>query len=235
MTKDGKAQTAGKTKKLGVLAGKFIVFDGLDGCGKTTQLDFLEEILTKNGITVRRVRDPGGTSIGEQIREILLTSKGDGMSIRTEMLLYMASRAQLVSEEIKPALQNKQTVLSDRFTSSTLAYQGAAGGLEPKEITQVAEAATEGLWPDLTIIMDIPVELAMTRMQSTAKRGHGAQPGLFHDRIETRVADFHRRVREGFLEQVKKYPEKYRLVSAAGTREDTQNAINTVMTEFFKL
>ncbi|HMD53713.1 MAG TPA: dTMP kinase [Phycisphaerae bacterium] len=221
-------------EKLEALAGKFIVFDGLDGCGKTTQLDILEGKLTKQGIAVRRVRDPGGTAIGEQIREILLTSKGDGMSIRTEMLLYMASRAQLVFEEIKPSLSMGKTVLSDRFTSSTLAYQGAAGGLKLEQIIEVTQTATEGLWPDLTIILDISVETAMARMQSTVKRGGAAlQPGLFHDRIENRVADFHHQVREGFLEQIKRFPEKYRFVSAAGTREQTEAAVDQTLGEFF--
>lgn len=220
--------------KLEALAGKFIVFDGLDGCGKTTQLDILESKLTKQGIAVRRVRDPGGTAIGEQIREILLTSKGDGMSIRTEMLLYMASRAQLVFEEIKPSLSMGKTVLSDPFTSSTLAYQGAAGGLKLEQIIEVTQTATEGLWPDLTIILDISVETAMARMQSTVKRGGATpQPGLFHDRIENRVADFHHQVREGFLGQIKRFPEKYRFVSAAGTREQTEAAVDQTLGEFF--
>jgi dTMP kinase len=224
-----------KQGQLEALAGKFIVFDGLDGCGKTTQLDRLENKLSEQKIRVRRVRDPGGTAIGEQIREILLTSKGDGMSIRTEMLLYMASRAQLVFEEIKPSLSEGITVLSDRYISSTLAYQGAAGGLKSEEIVQTAATATEDLWPDLTVILDIPVETAMERMQSTIKRGGTPQLGLFQDRIETRVVDFHRRVREGFLEQVKKFPKHYRLITAMGTREQTQEAVDQILAEFFDL
>ena len=214
------------------LAGKFIVFDGLDGCGKTTQMDRIEKKLSDIDVPALRVREPGSTPVGEHIRELLLTSRGEGLHIRAEMLLYMASRAQLVYEEIKPALCKGITVLADRYTSSTLAYQGTAGGIPEGNILDVARAATENLWPDLTIILDVPLEVALKRIQPT-KKGSAIQPGLFQDRIENRVAEFHQKVREGFLRQVQSFPDRYRIVSAKGSREDIQQAIENTLIEFF--
>src|SRR5437868_14970375 len=112
------------------LSGKFVVFDGPDGCGKTTQLKTLITKLDEAGVKVRRLREPGGTPIGEQIRELLLSTKNSDMDVRCEMLLYMASRAQLVREQIIPALAAGECVLADRFASSTLAYQGGGGGMD---------------------------------------------------------------------------------------------------------
>ena len=216
------------------LAGKFIVFDGLDGCGKTTQMDRLENKLRKLHIAAVRVREPGSTPVGEHIRELLLTSRGEGLHIRAEMLLYMASRAQLVYGEIKPALGKGITVLADRYTSSTLAYQGTAGGIPEQDILDVARAATENLWPDLTIILDVPLDVALKRIQPT-KKGAAIQPGLFQDRIENRVAAFHQKVGEGFRQQANLFPDRYRLISAQGTREEIEQAIDQALTEHFSV
>src|SRR5262249_32146863 len=131
------------------LAGKFIVFDGPDGCGKTTQLKMLITKLENAGVKVRRLREPGGTIIGEHIRDLLLTAKGEGMDLRCEMLLYMASRAQLMHQEVLPALKANECVVSDRFASSTLAYQGGGGGMRVEDILKVATIAIEDRWPDL--------------------------------------------------------------------------------------
>ncbi len=217
-----------------LLAGKFIVFDGLDGCGKTTQLDLLQDRLTVAGVHVSRVREPGSTRVGEHIRELLLSSKGEDLAMRTEMLLYMASRAQLVQESVVPALARGDCVLSDRYTSSTLAYQGTAGGLPEKEIIAVAEIATQGIWPDLTVILDLPSDKAAGRMVAgrTAKR---QQPGLFQDRIERRNMDYHRLVREGFVQQVRQFSQRYALVPAIGSREAIAAIIAARLSEFFKL
>ena len=215
-----------------LLAGKFIVFDGVDGCGKTTQLLEFEKHLHAQGLETKRIREPGSTPIGEEIRKILLTKRGEGLHIRAEMLLYMASRAQLVFEEIRPALAAGITVLADRYTSSTLAYQGAGGGLPADEIRAVAGVATENLWPDLTIILDVPLEVALKRIQPTRK-GSTFQPGLFQDRIENRVAEFHQKVREGFLRQSQNFPDRYRVISAKGSRDDIEQAIEKTLIEFF--
>ena len=214
------------------LAGKFIVFDGLDGCGKTTQMDRIEKKLSDINVPAVRVREPGSTPVGEHIRDLLLTSRGEGLHIRAEMLLYMASRAQLVYEEIKPALCKGITVLADRYTSSTLAYQGTAGGIPEQSILDVARAATENLWPDLTIILDVPMEVALKSIQPTRK-GSTFQPGLFQDRIENRVAEFHQKVREGFLRQAQNFPDRYRVISAKGSRDDIEQAIEKTLIEFF--
>ncbi len=212
------------------LAGKFIVFDGVDGCGKSTQLGEFERYLSDRGVTYRRFREPGGTAIGEDIRSILLTKRGEGMHIRAEMLLYMASRAQLVYQEIRPALTAGITVLADRYTSSTLAYQGAAGGIPTADILATATAATENLWPDLTLILDIPIA---TARQRTTKKGDIHQTGLFEDRIEQRSANFHQNVREGFLNQCAQFPDTYRLIDATGKPEVVSKRIFAAIEKFF--
>lgn len=214
------------------LTGKFIVFDGVDGCGKSTQLDEFEKYLSAAGVAYRRYREPGGTIIGEDIRNILLTQRGEGMHIRTEMLLYMASRAQLVYQEIRPALAAGIAVLTDRYTSSTLAYQGAAGGVPISDILATATAATENLWPDLTIILDVTIAEARQR---TSKKGRFQQIGLFEDRIEQRATQFHERVREGFLAQCTQFPDTYRRVGATGRKEVVSQRIMRVLKTYFNI
>src|SRR5450432_2926267 len=138
------------------LAGKFIVFDGGEGCGKSTQAQLLKQSLEAGGSNVLLVRDPGTTRVGELIRAILLNPDHDEMAMRCEMLLYMSARAQMMSETILPALADGKVVICDRFVSSTLAYQLGGDGLTAAEIHQVAEIAIKGRWPDLTIILDMP-------------------------------------------------------------------------------
>lgn len=149
---------------LQLLSGKFIVFDGPDGCGKTTQLRTLIAKLQQAGVKVRRLREPGGTPIGEQIRDLLLSTKTQNMDVRCEMLLYMASRAQLVHEEILPALAAGECVVSDRYASSTLAYQGGGGGMPLPSILEVAKVAVGDTWPHLTVIFDLDTDEAMARI-----------------------------------------------------------------------
>src|SRR4051812_40278148 len=183
------------------LAGYFIVFDGPDGCGKTTQLKALITRLEEAGVRVRRLREPGGTAIGEQIRKILLSPENEAMDVRCEMLLYMASRAQLVHEQIQPALAAGECVLTDRFASSTLAYQGGGGGMDLQQIAEVAKVAVGDRWPDLTVIFDLDTDQAMARLNPLWNAGGKSRPeqgGLFQDdqvkdRIEQRARDyFHR-------------------------------------------
>ncbi len=185
------------------LGGRFVVFDGPDGSGKTTQFARFAEHCRAAGVAVCEVREPGGTPIGEQIRTVLLDPANTAMSRRCELMLYMASRAQLIEETIEPALKRGELVLADRFISSTLAYQGTAGGMGLKEILQVGQVAVRGTWPELTVVFDVDDDVAGTRLN----------PQL--DRVERKGEAFHRRVRQGFLDQASEDPDRYLVIDAA--------------------
>ncbi len=192
------------------LAGRFVVFDGPDGSGKSTQFTRFAEHCRAAGISVQEVREPGGTEIGEQIRQILLDPANTDMSLRCEMMLYMASRAQLVKQCIRPALDRGELVVADRFISSTLAYQGTAGGLDEQEILAVGRVAVGSTWPDLTVIFDVDGAVADARLpQSSAK-----------DRIERRAAEFHRLVRQGFLLQAEADPQRHVVINASAQPDE---------------
>lgn len=200
------------------LAGRFIVFDGPDGSGKSTQFRRIAELARRAGVTVCEVRDPGGTAISERIREVLLDPALPEMGVRCELMMYMASRAQLVSEKIEPALERGELVLADRYVSSTLAYQGTAGGMSKDEIIAVARAACGRHWPpDLTVIFDVDQATAATRLN----------PLL--DRMEQKGEAFHKRVRAGYLEQAREMNERYAVVDATkGQDEVTGAALNAI-------
>lgn len=198
------------------LRGKFIAFDGGEGCGKSTQIKLLREQLTGLGLDTLAVRDPGTTPIGEKIRAILLNPDHDEMGMRCEMLLYMAARAQMMHEIIRPALEAGKVVLTDRFVSSTLSYQLGGDGLTADEILATAEVALRHRLPDLTILLDMPVEASIDRVR--AKFEHRTT-GLFgdevvvtKDRIEQRPIEYHQGVRDKFLAQAKAHPDRYRVV-----------------------
>lgn len=184
------------------LSGKFIVLDGGEGCGKSTQAQLLQAVLEQRGVKTLSVRDPGATHIGEQIRDILLNPEQAAMSMRCEMLLYMAARAQLMTEVILPALAGGACVICDRFVSSTLAYQIGGEGLSGDEIKRVAEVAIQGRWPDRTLILDMPLEQSHRRL---------ARP---KDRIELRPMEYHEQVRRNYLEQAAAEPARYRVIAA---------------------
>ena len=169
------------------LESKFIVLDGPDGCGKSTQTNLLAEWVRDKGVEVSTFRDPGTTAIGEQIRQILLNPEHVAMGTTTELLLYMAARAQLWHEEIGPALKNKHCVILDRWLSSTCAYQGYAGGYPIEKIIQIASDSLEKAWPDLTVVLDIDLESAGPRLNRTL------------DRMELKGKEYHEKVRQGFL------------------------------------
>jgi len=196
------------------LAGRFIVIDGPDGAGKSTQAKLLAEHLRAGGLEVRLVRDPGGTAIGNRIRQILLDRAHGEMAVECELMLYMASRAQLAAEVIRPALEAGQCVLSDRYISSTIAYQGA-GDADPEAIRQAGRIAVGQTWPDLTVILDLPSDAGLAR----AGRANG------HDRIEAKGSDFHRRVRELFLEQARREPARFTAVDASGDIDEVQTRL----------
>jgi dTMP kinase len=185
------------------LRGKFIVFDGTEGCGKSTQARMLRDRLAGAGAPdVLLVRDPGTTRIGEQVRTILLNPDHDEMGMRCEMLLYMAARAQMMAETILPALGAGKLVIGDRFVSSTLAYQLGGDGLTAAEIRAVAEIATKGRWPDLTILLDLSADASIARVNRPK------------DRIEQRPIAYHEQVRRNYLSQAEADPRRYRVVAA---------------------
>lgn len=194
------------------LYGRFIVLDGPDGAGKSTQLDMLARHLGNLGVPVCKVRDPGGTTIGEKIREILLDKSHEQMHVGCEVMLYMASRVQLMAEIISPALEEGQCVLSDRWVSATIAYQGA-GGTNPKWIEAMAEVAMGGIWPDLTILLDLPSEIGMARVGSEL------------DRMEAKGMEFHENVRQIFLHQAQTHPEVFSVVDADGDINEVQQRV----------
>lgn len=200
-------------------AGRFIVFEGPDGSGKSTQFRRLIDALNAAGVACTPVREPGGTVTGERIREVLLDRANTGMSLRCEMLLYMASRAELVEQVILPSLRAGHLVLADRFVSSTLAYQGSAGGLAFADIAAVARVATRGLQPDLVVLFDIDADAAARRLN----------PLL--DRMESKGREFHRRVREGYLEQARSNPQRFAVINAARTPDQVWADLLRVLDE----
>lgn len=185
----------------------FLTFDGIDGVGKSTQIDLCRKWLHARGAEVVVCRDPGSTAIGEAIRELLLGERGAGMAMTTEMLLYMAARAQLVEELIRPALAAGKTVISDRFLLANVVYQGHAGGLDPATIWQVGQIATGGLMPDCTLLLDMPAEAARARLNRPL------------DRLEARGAEYQARLRAGFLSEAARAPERIRVIDAAQPAE----------------
>ena len=203
------------------LRGKFIVFDGPDGSGKTTQFGRFAAFCREAGVPTCEVREPGGTAIGEQIRAILLDPANSDMSLRCETMLYMASRAQLVAQCIGPALQRGELVLADRFVSSTLAYQGTAGGVPRDEILAVGRVALRDLWPDLTVIFDVDHQTAGTRLN----------PLL--DRMELRGREFHKRVRDGFLAQAVAEPARYLVLDATGDADSVFESLLSSLQQRF--
>lgn len=183
------------------LAGKFIVLDGPEGSGKSTQTQRLKSALEAAGLDVLAVRDPGTTRVGEKVRAILLDPAHGEIGMRCEMLLYMSARAQMMSEVILPALASGKVVLCDRFVSSTLAYQLGGDGLTAAEIRAVAEIAIRGRWPDLTIILDMPADKSMARVKRAK------------DRIEQRSMEYHAQVLQNYRSQAEGNP-TYRVISA---------------------
>ena len=235
------------------LAGKFIVVDGPDGAGKTTQLSALRDHLADRGAEVEVVIDPGTTEIGEKIRRLLLDHGNGRIGPVCETLLFMASRAQLVLERIRPALEAGKVVLCDRFVTATIAYQGACG-IDPETIIELGRVATEGLWPDLTVILQVPAEVGMERLLTDRTRqrdpqapgadgipepakqpqqADAAEPSPLRDRMEARSRDYHERVVEIFKRLGDYYPASVRCVNAVGTVEEVFSRIVEAITEEF--
>lgn len=182
-----------------------ITFEGIEGAGKSTQIRLVKEYLDQQGFSSRIVREPGGTIIGDQIRKILLDPQGTNMERRTEILLYAASRAQLVGEVIIPSLQNNQLVLCDRYVDSSIAYQGFGTDGDIDEVIRINQMATKGLVPHRTYFLDIPFELSQERIRMRGKQ---------KDRMEQKGEQFYRRVREGYLHLANENKQRIKRISA---------------------
>jgi dTMP kinase len=195
----------------------FFSFDGGDGTGKSTQAELFCQWLRQRGHDVLTCRDPGSTPLGEAVRSILLDRHDLHIHRRSEMLLYMAARTQMVEEVIRPALEQGKTVVSDRYLLANVVYQGYGGGLDVATLWEVGRVATGGLMPDLTIVLDVPAEVAAARM---------ARP---LDRMEQQGEAFHARVREGFLAEAALSPDKIVVVNAARSIEEVQAEIRRIV------
>lgn len=195
--------------------GRFITFEGGEGCGKSTQVRRLKDALEHEGVSVLLTREPGGTRLAEMIRGLLKDEREDPPCDRSELLLFLAARAQLVRNVIRPALAQGTWVISDRFSDSTFAYQGYGRGL-PLDVLRIAnDFACEGLAPDLTLLLDVDPETSKARMRSRE-----AATNTTADRIEEAGDDFHARLRAGFLEMAARNPERIVTIDASGTPEE---------------
>lgn len=200
--------------------GLFITFEGTDGAGKTTQIQRLSTDLRRTGYDVCLTREPGGTPISEQIRDMLLNPDHGEMAATTELLLYAASRAQHVSEVIKPALEVGKIVISSRFADAMVVYQGYGRGLDLERIHHLNQIATDGLTPDVTFVLDLPVEIGLQRVQNS--RG-----GL--DRLEREKIEFHRRLRDGYQTLAKQEPQRLKIIDAQVAPERVYAQIQAVI------
>jgi len=202
-----------------IVKGKFITFEGSEGCGKSTQSKLLCEYLKKKGCPVIFLREPGGTKISEKIREVLLSPKSQ-MNPACETLLYMAARAQIVTELIKPALLKGKIVICDRFLDSTIAYQGYGLGIDIDFIKSVGWFASEGVQPELTIFLDLPVKKGLKHREA------------FKDRIEMRSLSYHEKVRNGYLKLARQEPKRIKIVKVNKDLKVTQVNIRAIIDKY---
>ena len=202
------------------MRGIFITFEGSEGCGKSTQIQLLTERLKASGLRVLTTREPGGTPLGEQIRHLLQFAKeGRTMFPETELLLFAASRAQLVREAIEPALTNEVAVIADRFFDSTTVYQGVARKLDSASVGPINEFAVGACRPDLTLVLDLDPAAARRRMLRRPRPVGG------EDRMESQPPEFYEAVRAGYLALAEREPDRVRVVDAAPSVEEVQQAI----------
>lgn len=195
---------------------KFITFEGVDGAGKSTHLSWFVETLRSHGIEVLLTREPGGTPLGESLREILLHQP---MHAETEALLMFAARREHVEQVIKPALARGSWVISDRFSDASFAYQGGGRGVPITKLEQLEQWTHGDLQPDLTLLFDIPVEVARQRLSNNQSL----------DRFEQEQADFFEKVRRAYLDRQAKYPQRYALIDAAQSMDEVKAALNTTI------
>ena len=208
------------------MAGAFITFEGIDGCGKSTQLRLLASELRVRGVPVVATREPGGTTLGQKLRAALLDVQ-EQVDPLAELLVFAADRAQHVRKHLLPALEQNQVVLSDRYADATVAYQGGGRGFEPKLIEEIVELATGGLKPDLTLLFDLSVAESAVR---TRKRVQNKRT----DRLDKEDAEFHTRVRNAYLEIANAAPERFRVIDARGSVNETHRVVMDIVMPFLE-
>lgn len=204
------------------MRGKFISFEGSEGSGKSTQAGLVFSYLQKKNVPVILLREPGGVKISEAIRGLLLDVKNTDMTKESETLLYMASRAQMVEEVLKPALKAGKVVLCDRYLDSTIAYQGFGNGVDIQAIKKIGEFATQSVSPDLTLLFDIQTEKGLARTNAVK------------DRIELRSLSYHRRVRKGYLQLAKENPKRFRVIKVNKAKEEIFEIVREYVDAFLR-
>ncbi len=204
-------------------AGLFITFEGIDFCGKTTQARILASYLKGKGYNPLLIREPGGDRISEKIRKILLSEKNANMTPLTELLLYEASRAQLTQKVILPALQEGRSIICDRYYDSTLAYQSYGRGLDKRIIRWLNQIATYGLSPDLTILIDVPVEVSWKRREKEKRK---------KDRLEKEKIEFHRKIRQGYLKISRQNQKRMKVVDGTEDIDKTWQRVKRVVDSY---
>ncbi len=215
------------------MPGLFITLEGIDGCGKSTQIEMLADALNDRGVSPLITREPGGTAMGERIRR-LLSEAGNAMAARTELFLIIAARAQHVRELIRPALEADRVVISDRYTDSSVAFQGYGRGLDLATIHEMNRFATEGLTPDLTILFDLDPAQARTRLNRRTKSSLTDEPESDLEYLDREERAFHERVRDGYLEMMREEPTRIRLVDSSGPVEQTRESVLSLMLPLLK-
>jgi dTMP kinase len=204
--------------------GRFITIEGVEGAGKSSCMQYVRELLEREGHEVVTTREPGGTKLGEEVRNILLGHREGGMAIETELLLMFAARCEHLHKVIVPAIEAGKWVICDRFTDSTFAYQGGGRGIDRGDIATLADLVHGGLNPDLTLLLDLPVE------QGLARAGRRGTP----DRFERETVSFFNRVRNYYLEMAEDEPERFRVIDAGAPVEDVREQIERVVAEWIE-
>ena len=199
--------------------GKFITIDGVEGAGKSTQIAFICDYLKDKGISVILTREPGGTDLGEKIRELLLSNTTGSMHDDTELMLMFAARNEHIQNKIVPALERGEWVLSDRFTDSSYAYQGGGRGLDMARIKALETWVMQDFAPDMTLLLDVPVELGMSRVESRGQK----------DRIENEQLDFFERVRQAYIARSQEFPQRIKLIDSSKDIEYTSAQIKAIL------
>ncbi|WP_419787802.1 dTMP kinase [Pseudodesulfovibrio sp.] len=204
----------------------FITFEGIEGTGKTTQVTKVKEYFESKGREVFLTREPGGSRVGKELRKMLLHVDNKDLTPVTELFLYLADRAQHVSQVIRPALEDDKVVLCDRFADSTIVYQGYGRGLDTKTLKQLNEVAVEGMWPDLTIILDIDPEIGLKRATlRNLEQGVAKEEGRF----EAEHMNFHKRIREGYLTWAAINRDRIRVINAAASPDEVFERIRAAI------
>ncbi len=198
------------------MSGLFITLEGVDGAGKSSHLDWLGDWFRQRGRAVRMTREPGGTPVGERLREIVLH---EAMHADTEALVMFAARREHIERVIRPALASGEVVISDRFTDASFAYQCGGRGLDETRLEMLEAWVQEGLQPHLTLLFDVPAEVAAARL------AHAREP----DRFEREQADFHRRVRNAYLRRARAHPERIRVIDGSRTLEDVREQLTRIL------